>query len=330
MQRKQVSNCRCRRGASLSWLELDDGILDHPKFIRAVKLAGSEAIHLWLGLRSYCGKQLTDGFVPDDMLDEVRGPRDTKKRIAALSVLKAVGLIDDATAGVRMHNYLKWSKSKKQVLEQREAARKRQSKFRQGNVISDDVSDASGDAGRNAVTNPVTDSSVPTKAGEEWSGTGDGDSDLGSGSTRAPAGDLQTKATAWVEDPTRAALVAPQPEKWPETAILVTVLAEVFGGPKQLPRNSSDPRMRVLLALWAEGRTMDELEQALHGAGKDPYYRENPQFQTLQTILKDSAQVDKFIRLLTVPSIARQAAPRSKGALQPNHGKTGTENVRRI
>jgi hypothetical protein len=141
---------------------------------------------------------------------------------------------------------------------------------------------------------------------------------------------LQTRATPWVEDVTRATLVSPHPEKWPETAFLVATLAEVFGGPEQSPRHAGDPRMRAVLALWAEGRTMFELEQAIRGAGKDPHYRANPQFQTLQTILKDSAQVDKFIRLLTVEPVAQTAAPRSKGPLQPNHGKTGTENARRL
>jgi hypothetical protein len=308
----------------VSWLELDDGILDHPKFIRAVKLAGSETIHLWLGLRSYCGKLLTDGFVPEDMLDEVRGPRDPKKRIAALSALKAVGLIDDAKGGgVRMHNYLKWSKSKKQVLEQREAARKRQTKFRSGNGGSDDGSDGSGNAGGNAVTKSVTNSAVPSTQGEEWSGVGNGlDLDLGSGArvgndAGIGGGELQTKATVWIEDPTRASLTAPQPEKWPEMRRLFSLVTEVFGGPEEFARTSHDDRVKAVLRLWAEGRTSDELERAIRGSGLDPYYRGNPQFQNLKTILKDSAQVDKFIRLLTVAPVATvPPAAAGRGAAQ--------------
>ncbi len=141
--------------------------------------------------------------------------------------------------------------------------------------------------------------------------------------------DLQTRATPWVEDVTRASLVAPHPEKWPETSFLVNTLAEVFGGPPQFPRNAGDPRMRAVLALWAEGRTMFELEQAIRGAGKDQHYRANPQFQTLQTILKDSAQVDKFIRLLTVEPTP-SGPNNGRTPAQGNHGRTGTENARRL
>lgn len=158
--------------------------------------------------------------------------------------------------------------------------------------------------------------------------------DLRAGSTHESgspgACDLQTRATIWVEDVTKASLAAPHPEKWPELLRLVALVAEVFGGPPQAPRTSGDPRVVAVLKLWAEGRTMPELEQAIRGAGLDSHYRGNPQFQTLQTILKDSATVDKFIRLLTVPAVLRPVPARSKGALQPNHGKTGMENVKRI
>ncbi len=123
----------------MSWLELDDGILDHPKFIRAVKLGGSEAVHLWLGMRAYCGKLLTDGFIPEDMVDEVRGPRDPKKRAAALEALRSARLVDPAEGGYQMHNYLKWSKSRDDVLAARKQARDRQAKSRGRHGVTDSV-----------------------------------------------------------------------------------------------------------------------------------------------------------------------------------------------
>jgi hypothetical protein len=113
----------------VSWISLDDGILEHPKFIRAVKLGGSEAIHLWLGLRAYCARHLTDGFIPEDMLDEVRGPA-LKARKRALDALLAVGLVDPADGGVALHDYLDWSRSRDDVVSKRDAARARQAKSR--------------------------------------------------------------------------------------------------------------------------------------------------------------------------------------------------------
>lgn len=148
----------------MSYIELDDGILDHPKFIRARKLGGSEAIDLWLGLRSYCAKLLTDGFVPADMLDEVRGPKDQKKRTAALQALREVRLLDEATGGVQLHNYTKHSKSRAQVLALRDAARARQTKFRGGNGEGNGGANATSNAQRNAVTNvpPTPSVTVPS------------------------------------------------------------------------------------------------------------------------------------------------------------------------
>jgi 5-methylcytosine-specific restriction endonuclease McrA len=128
--------------ATVSRLELDDQILNHPKFIRAVKIGGSEPIHMWLGIRAYVGQNLSDGFVPADMVDEVRGPLG-KKRTAALKVLTDVGLLHHVAcgrislpvcdrcdsmvaavvpvggAGYLMHDFLQWSSSKEQVLQWR-------------------------------------------------------------------------------------------------------------------------------------------------------------------------------------------------------------------
>jgi len=124
----------------VSWLELDDGILEHPKFIRAAKLGGSEAVHLWLGLRAYCGKHLTDGAIPRDMLYEVRGPSNAKKRAASLAVLFAVGLLeDDGAATVQMHDFLEWSSSRDAVLAARDRARERKARSRGSHAVTDAV-----------------------------------------------------------------------------------------------------------------------------------------------------------------------------------------------
>jgi len=142
----------------MTWLEVDDGILDHPKFIRAVKLGGSEAVHLWLGIKAYCNKQLTDGFIPTDMLDEVRGPKDPKKRAIALEALRTAKLLDDAEGGLQMHDYLEISRSRKAVLEGRRKNAERQSRLR-GNYSPSNVSS-------NGVTDSVTTKPVASLVNE--------------------------------------------------------------------------------------------------------------------------------------------------------------------
>lgn len=114
----------------MSKIELDDMILEHPKFIRAVKIAGSDAIFLWLGLRAYCARMLTDGFVPFDMIEEVRGPRDASSRSAALQALTDSGLLDEAECGVVLHDYLDWSPSRAQILAWRKANADRKARSR--------------------------------------------------------------------------------------------------------------------------------------------------------------------------------------------------------
>ena len=113
----------------MSWMKLDDAILDHPKFIRAARNGGSEAIHLWLGLRAWCAQSLSDGFVPGDMVDEVRGPK--RGREKALATLVQVGLVKEMEGGWQLHDYLDWSDSREEVLDARRKAAARQKAARE-------------------------------------------------------------------------------------------------------------------------------------------------------------------------------------------------------
>lgn len=106
----------------MSYLQLDDGILDHPKFVRAERLAPSWAVHLWLGLMSYCKRHLTDGIVPIDMLGEVNGPP-TRYRSRALDALVTAELIERSESELRVHDYLEWNLSKAEI-ERKSADRK--------------------------------------------------------------------------------------------------------------------------------------------------------------------------------------------------------------
>ncbi len=111
----------------MSWIELDDGILDHEKFVRAVKRGGSDVIFMWLGLRAHCAKRLTDGRIDLDLLDEVKGPTG-KARDKAIAILLEVVLLeyrDGKKDALWMHDYLDWSRSKEEVLESRRKARER-------------------------------------------------------------------------------------------------------------------------------------------------------------------------------------------------------------
>ena len=114
----------------MTHIELDDQILNHDKFIMAGKAIGGDAIWLWLGLRAYCSQRLSDGFIPNAMLDEVRGPKDGKRRAACLKVLKEDRLVEDRDDGVFLHDYLEHSASRDQVETWKRKARERKASYR--------------------------------------------------------------------------------------------------------------------------------------------------------------------------------------------------------
>jgi hypothetical protein len=106
----------------VSYLKVCDSFLDHPKAVRAVRLASSAAVHLWLGLLSYCKRNLTDGIVPLDMVPRVNGPA-TRYRARALDALVESGLVERVDDGLLMHDYLQWNPSKLEI-ERKSADRK--------------------------------------------------------------------------------------------------------------------------------------------------------------------------------------------------------------
>lgn len=219
----------------MSYLELDDRILEHPKFIRAVNLAGSEAVHLWLGLRAYCGQNLTDGFIPRDMIDECRGPKDRRKRAAALAALHTVGLLEEAEGGVQMHNFLKWSKSRADILAAKAAAKERKDRWKRNH---------SGDASGMPPERPPE--RVPN-ADRNGGGTREGTSPR----VRAPAGALHSSPLLSTPDQI-------QPEAVDPKDLAGSAPAEApKPEPAAAPAAASTP---ASVADWVRPRT---LEQAL-------------------------------------------------------------------
>ena len=133
----------------MSYLELDDGILNHPKFVLAADRGGSGAIHMWLGLRAYCGQHITDGDIPKYMLKKVSGPERPRDREHALAVLIEVGLIEEHTDHYQLHDFLDHCRSREEILKARARNRERQAKSRGSHSVTDTVT-------ARAVTHVVT------------------------------------------------------------------------------------------------------------------------------------------------------------------------------
>lgn len=92
----------------MPWFNVDDGFAFHQKSIRA----GNAAIGLWVRSGSWCAQQLTDGFIPDDMV-AVLG-----SGVQATRLVNA-GLWKKVAGGYQFHDWADRQRSKEVVLADR-------------------------------------------------------------------------------------------------------------------------------------------------------------------------------------------------------------------
>ncbi|MCW2785218.1 MAG: hypothetical protein JWP74_1735 [Marmoricola sp.] len=103
----------------MPWFKIDDNLGFHHKVIAA----GNPAMGLWVRAGSICAQQLTDGFVPDHMVNALG----TKAQAAKLI---ETGLWDAAEGGYRFHGWAERQPSKADVEAERAAAANRMREFR--------------------------------------------------------------------------------------------------------------------------------------------------------------------------------------------------------
>ena len=153
------------------WVKLDDQFTENPKVVQAGPLAG------WLHVCGlvYCGRNLTDGFIPAVMVPRLAtfdhigittggmaGMFEFGHDIEHAELvdqLIAVGLWEETDGGYVIHDYLDYNPSKADVLAERQANAKRQKEFQErrrkanGQFGSQDI-DTNGVT--NTVSNAVT------------------------------------------------------------------------------------------------------------------------------------------------------------------------------
>jgi len=146
----------------MSWIKLDDQFADHPKVIAAGPLAA------WLyvcGL-TYCGRYLTDGWIPEG---QVRKLADLDDAAEQAQRLVDVGLWERVDDGYIVHDYLEYNPTGAKVKSERAANARRQAEWRERNrqddgQFGDDVTDAEAECNdaRNGERNGVTNAAVTT------------------------------------------------------------------------------------------------------------------------------------------------------------------------
>jgi len=109
----------------VTWTKLDDGFYDHPK----VEAVGNEAAGAYVRMLSYCGRQLTDGHVPDGKARYITRPK-------ILERLAEHGFIERNGTGWVIPDYLEFNPSRDQVEEARGNGQRRNALSRDRDLVA--------------------------------------------------------------------------------------------------------------------------------------------------------------------------------------------------
>lgn len=124
----------------MTWIKIDDSFPDHPKIIGL----SDKAFRAHIQGLCYCGRFLTDGFIP---LVAVKRLADDE----AVQELFAASLWLHHSDGIIIDNYLEHQTSKEEVEHKRELSRKRSERYRSNKSQNQSDDDDWGDAESNAL-----------------------------------------------------------------------------------------------------------------------------------------------------------------------------------
>lgn len=118
------------------WVKLDDGLLDHPKILRAGASSKREGRATAIGIFAvgllYTNRHLTDGFLPLAAIGSL-----FDKPVAAVALMTDAGLWRKVEGGYQIHDYADHNPRAADVLEHRQAERDRKRKWRANNRNGD-------------------------------------------------------------------------------------------------------------------------------------------------------------------------------------------------
>ncbi len=108
----------------MTWVKLEDNFYDHPDFVDCEL----DEVGLWARALAFCGRHLTDGFIPDAMV--TRLGRDMSRVTSAIQGLLGHKLLEIVPGGYRIKNYLKWQTSRDKALGHKSSAAVRKERSR--------------------------------------------------------------------------------------------------------------------------------------------------------------------------------------------------------
>lgn len=135
----------------MSWGRIDDGMLEHRKWIRIEAEHGARAwadcLAVWTAALLYAHRARTDGAVPIAWLS--RGTPLGKVACKAAEVLVSVGLFERTADGYQIHDFADYGLSREERERRAEATRERVARFRakrSGNGVTPSDGNAVGNA----------------------------------------------------------------------------------------------------------------------------------------------------------------------------------------
>lgn len=274
----------------MTWLKVDDSILDHPKWVRAIRDGGSGVIHLWLAMATWSARHLTDGVIPSDMFDTVGGPQ--RRRKEALAALVRSGLCTvDGQGTVAIHDFTEHNPSREKVLSDRARVAENQRKHRLTYKVTSDADRI------------VTDSEIVSRPDP------------------VPSVPIPSPKETLFECSSEPA--APVHDSLANVRLVFDEWRKVFEHPTAKLDNKRTLRIKARLKDF----TPEQLCKALRGAAKDDWTmgrdpKSPRRYDGLETVLRDTAQVERFIELDTNGPVRRF------GSRQPDAGKTGWEKLK--
>jgi hypothetical protein len=103
----------------MTWVKLDDGFPNNPKIVGL----SDHSFRLYVSALCYSGKYLTDGFIPQAVVDQLGNPDE----------LLDNGLWEETLGGVYVNNYTEYQTPKAEVERKREISRNRVTRYREKN-----------------------------------------------------------------------------------------------------------------------------------------------------------------------------------------------------
>lgn len=105
----------------MTWFKVDDGFWSHPKTLGL----STAAVALWVRAGSYCGKHLTDGYVPQSVLPMLQGTPDHARELVV------AGMWDEDVDGWTFHDWHAYQDTREAVEKRRESWKQRAQRHRE-------------------------------------------------------------------------------------------------------------------------------------------------------------------------------------------------------